>query len=458
MTSKKTEYHTKNIIVNLINEVVPMFISRSDIPEFVFSSIKEDDPYRASKLLQIEHWCYAHWDLVTEVGEKWYNFIAQVLSSEDCWEKVNNLHGVRLNRQMVGKKLITPPDSDNPFTVMRRYKIACECCLEEDIRAIFEERKEELSAQDNSILLEYEHLVRCCGEGLLAQFWSHFISGYLDKLDLRGRHPYEYALDCAIDWKKVEAVEFFWNKIKSLPENEMSAKKKDEILMKNAAWSAGPRFSLYPDIFEFFLDKLELERYPEFLKRDLEKNGHYGSLNSMKNMRSFDKFQRLFDCLSPSDLSQSSYYVRLKSIEIQNYSGNYVDAAKKLFIHIWTKEGFDSHRAYVIEEEVMESSSYHLYRALLLPWVEKGCIEPLWAVLDKLDSNQMKEFMTYKQADYIRSILLGKGDSNSLNRFLAYSKSTDEDLCQENVPGPSGDLAEVKVRETRGQSSVGLGK
>ncbi|VVC27610.1 Hypothetical protein CINCED_3A015839, partial [Cinara cedri] len=176
----------------------------------------------------------------------------------------------------------------------------------------------------------------------------------------------------------------------------------------------GPRFSLYPDIFEFFLDKLELERYPEFLKRDLEKNGHYGSLNSMKNMRSFDKFQRLFDCLSPklerypeflkrdleknghygslnqmndmlnfdkfqrlfdclspSDLSQSSYYVRLKSIEIQNYSGNYVDAAKKLFIHIWTKEGFDSHRAYVIEEEVMESSSYHLYRTLLLPWVEK---------------------------------------------------------------------------------------
>jgi hypothetical protein len=51
--------------------------------------------------------------------------------------------GVKLNRQMVGKKLIAPPGSDNPFN---RYKIACDCCLEEDIRAYFEERKEELSA------------------------------------------------------------------------------------------------------------------------------------------------------------------------------------------------------------------------------------------------------------------------------------------------------------------------
>jgi hypothetical protein len=39
-----------------------------------------------------------------------------VLSSDDCWEKVNNLHEVKLNRQMVGRKL-TVADSDNPFVV-----------------------------------------------------------------------------------------------------------------------------------------------------------------------------------------------------------------------------------------------------------------------------------------------------------------------------------------------------
>ncbi|MFP3025066.1 MAG: hypothetical protein ACEY3L_01985, partial [Wolbachia sp.] len=210
---------------------------------------------------------------------------------------------------MVGKKLVTPPDSDNPFTREGRYKIACECCLEEDILAMFEERKEKLSAKGDSSLLEYDHLVKCCGEGPLAEFWSHFISGYLDKLDLRGRHPYEYGLDCAVDWQQVEAVEFFWNKIKSLPKNEMGAKKKDRILMKNAAYTAGPNFRVYPDILEFFLNQISPDRYPELLKRDLEKNGHHGCLDRMKNMLSFDKCQQLFDCLKSSEISEDDYHI-----------------------------------------------------------------------------------------------------------------------------------------------------
>jgi hypothetical protein len=49
-------------------------------------------------------------------GKKGHNFLAQVLSSEDCWEKVNSLHEVKLNRHMLGRKL-TVADSDNPFVV-----------------------------------------------------------------------------------------------------------------------------------------------------------------------------------------------------------------------------------------------------------------------------------------------------------------------------------------------------
>ncbi|MFP3030941.1 MAG: hypothetical protein ACEY3M_07270, partial [Wolbachia sp.] len=152
-------------------------MDRGDIPEILFSSIKEDDPYRASKLLQIERWCYAHWEILERSGQKGHNLLAQVLSYKESWEKIGGLHGVKLNRQTVGRKLITLPDSDNAFGRASRYRIACECCLEDEIRAIFEERKEELSVQGRSSLLEYNHLVKCCGEGHLAQFWSHFISG-----------------------------------------------------------------------------------------------------------------------------------------------------------------------------------------------------------------------------------------------------------------------------------------
>ncbi|WP_265029754.1 hypothetical protein [Wolbachia endosymbiont (group A) of Philonthus cognatus] len=428
---------------------------RQDISEVLFSSIKEDDPYRSSKLLQIERWCYAHWKIHEGYGHIRNNFLAQVLSSEDCWEKVNNLHGVKLNRQMVGKKLIAPGSDSNPNPFgTDRYKIACRCCLEEDIIKMFENRKQERNVENEDSL---KRLVSNLSYGdPLKTFWSHLIGGYISKLNLKGRHPYEYGLDCAVDRKQAEAVEFFWNKIKSLPEDELSAQKKDEIFMKNAVYTAGGNFGVCSDIFEFFFDQINPDRYPELLRRDLEKNGCYGSLNRMKEMLSFDKYQELFDCLKPSDISEDYYNARLDSIEIQKYSGRYADAAEKLFLHIWTKEGFDSHRALVIDEEVMDSSSY-LHRKLLVPWVERGCMKPVWAVLDKLDSNQIKEFMTYKQADYIRSIL-EQVDNNSLNKFLSYGKSINKNPNQKSIPGPSGDLAEVEVRKTHSQSHIRLGK
>ncbi|WP_341819677.1 hypothetical protein [Wolbachia endosymbiont (group A) of Brachyopa scutellaris] len=418
-------------------------MDRRDISEVLFSSIKENDSYRASKLLQIERWCYAHWKIHAGYGEIRNNFLAQVLSNEDCWEKVNNLHQVKLNRQMVGKKLIAPSSDSkpNPFGT-DRYKIACDCCLEDEIRAIFEERKEELSAQGNDSLLEYHHLVRCYGEGPIAQFWSHFISGYLDKLDLRGRHLYEYGLDCAVGWRKVEAVEFFWNKIKSLPENEMSAQKKDEIFMKNVIYAAKSHCNSYPEIFEFFFDQLTSDRYPELLKRDFAQDNYYDTLFTLKDSCSFDKLRVLFDCLHPSDILERHFYSLLRNMNIQSCQEYYAKAGIELFTHMWTKEGFDSHRAFTLQEELVENCGFILY-----PLVSKGYMEPVWEILDKANPNQIKEFMDSKK-DHICSILLGNGDSNSLNRFLSYGKSADEERNPKNIPGPSGDLTEVEVRKT----------
>lgn len=430
-------------------------MDREDIAEVLFSSIKEDDPYRASKLLQIERWCYAHWKIHAGYCDIRNNFLAQVLSDKECWKKIDGLHGVKLDRQMVGKKLIAPGSDSNPNPFgTARYKIACECCLEDEIRAIFEERKEELSAQGRSSLLEYNHLVKCCGEGPLAQFWSHFISGYLDKLDLRGRHPYEYGLDCAVDRQQVEAVEFFWNKIKSLPENEMSAKKKDRILMKNAAYTAGPSFRIYPDIFEFFLSQVSPNRYPELLKRDLEKNTEYASLYRMIEMFNFDQFQKLFDFLKPCNVPEDDYYLWLK-LMVKECPEHYLGAGVEVFMHMWKKEGFDNHRTSTLNEEMTNDSVFQ--GRFLVPLIEKGFMEPVWAMLNGANSRQIKEFMYSEKAHYIRSIL-EQGDNESLNKFLAYGKSADKGLDKKNKPGPSGDLDEVEVRKIHGKSNVRLGK
>ncbi|WP_264374820.1 hypothetical protein [Wolbachia endosymbiont (group B) of Carcina quercana] len=413
---------------------------RSDIPKVLFSSIKEDDPYRASKLFQIERWCYANWDLHKRGGKKRHNFLSQVLSNEDCWKKVDNLHKVKLDRQVIGKKLIMP---GSPFS-NPSYEIACRCCLEEDIIALFEERKKRLSAQGKSSLLEYGHLVKSLTSDLLTGFWSHFVSGYISKLNLDGRHPYEYGLKCAIDLKQAEAVEFFWNKIKSLPEDEMGSQKKDEIFMKTAVYAAGSRCNSYPEIFEFCFSQISPDKYPELLKRDLAENGYYGSLNTLQGALRFDQFQRLFDCLKPSDVSGDYYCVWLKYIrKIESYSKSCVDEGIRLFMHMWTKEGFDSHRALLLNEEMRSSPVFQ--GRLLVPLINRGCVEPVWAVLSKANSDQIKEFMDSRQAEHIRSVL-EKRDVDSLNKFLSYGKSTVEECTS---------LTEVKLSKACEQLELG---
>ncbi|WP_214303320.1 hypothetical protein [Wolbachia endosymbiont of Erebia cassioides] len=413
---------------------------RSDIPKVLFSSIKEDDPYRASKLFQIERWCYANWDLHKRGGKKRHNFLSQVLSNEDCWKKVDNLHKVKLDRQVIGKKLIMP---GSPFS-NPSYEIACRCCLEEDIIALFEERKKRLSAQGKSSLLEYGHLVKSLTSDLLTGFWSHFVSGYISKLNLDGRHPYEYGLKCAIDLKQAEAVEFFWNKIKSLPEDEMGSQKKDEIFMKTAVYAAGSRCNSYPEIFEFCFSQITPDKYPELLKRDLAENGYYGSLNTLQGALRFDQFQRLFDCLKPSDVSGDYYCVWLKYIrKIESYSKSCVDEGIRLFMHMWTKEGFDSHRALLLNEEMRSSPVFQ--GRLLVPLINRGCVEPVWAVLSKANSDQIKEFMDSRQAEHIRSVL-EKRDVDSLNKFLSYGKSTVEECTS---------LTEVKLSKACEQLELG---
>ena len=113
-------------------------------------------------------------------------------------------------------------------------------------------------------------------------------------------------------------------------------------------------------------------------------------------------------------------------------------------MHMWMKEGFDSHRALVIREE-LEDKSPLFCTVLLTPLVEKGCMGPVWALLNKANSDQVKEFMCSKQAGYIRSIL-EKRDADSLNKFLAYRKSTDEEFTS---------LTEVELSKACEQLGLG---
>ncbi|WP_341817119.1 hypothetical protein [Wolbachia endosymbiont (group A) of Agelastica alni] len=424
-----------------------------DLTKAAFSIIKDDDPYKESKQLQIRNWGRGYLETINTGN---LSFFLDILSDEECWEKTDTIHGIKLNRRVVAKKMIESKSSkgiSNPLDDFDRYQVACWCCLEEDIIALFEHFKQEdkIKDGDSDALKKLVKSVSgsWCTDAMM-QFWSHFISGYISELDLKDQHPYVFGLHRAAissRRRRVEAVEFFWDKVRSLPESELSAQEKDEVFMRIAVHAAHDNG--YPDVFEFCLSQIGPDKYPGLLKRDLEKNGYYGSLGRMLEMSNFDQFQRLFDCLKPSDVVVGRYYCTwLRNIKIGSCSGQYLNAGVKVVMHMLMKDAFDSHRTSALNGEMMNNSTFQ--GSLLVPLVEKGCIESVWAMLDKANSSQIKEFMSSRKANYILS-LLEQRDDNSLNKFLAYGESIEKDLDQGSV---SADLAEVKLSK---QSYVGLG-
>ncbi len=425
-----------------------------DLTKVAFSIIKDDDPYKESKQLQLKNWGRGYLETINTGN---LPFFLDILSDEECWEKTDTIHGIKLNRRVVAKKMIEAKSSkgiSNPLDDFDRYQVACWCCLEEDIISIFEhfKREDEINEGDSDALKKLVKSVSgsWCTDAMM-QFWSHFISGYISELDLKGQHPYVFGLHRAAissNRRRVEAVEFFWDKIKSLPESELSAREKDEVFMKTAVHAAHDNG--YPDVFEFCLSQIGPDKYPELLKRDLERNTEYASLYRMLEMFNFDLFQKLFDFLKPCNIPEDDYYLWLK-LMVKECPEHYLSTAMEIFIHIWTREGFDDHRTLTLNKEMMNNSVFQ--GRFLVPLIEKGFMKPVWAMLDKANSSQVKEFMSSEKANYIRSILEQR-DNQSLNKFLGYGKFADKELDPKNIPGPSGDLAEVEISK---QSYVGLG-
>ncbi|WP_353275714.1 hypothetical protein [Wolbachia endosymbiont (group A) of Pipizella viduata] len=192
-----------------------------ELKEAVFSIIKDDDPYKASKQLQVKNWCGAFLNLFDSWGETRLPFFLDVLSDKGCWEKTDTIHGIKLNRRIAAKKMVEPRSwkgTSNPLDDFERYQVACWCCLEEDIVALFEHFKQEDKIKDSDAA-SLKKLVKpvsgnYCTDPMM-EYWSHVVSGYAPELKLEGRHLYIYGLDCALGmWRKrLEAVEFFYNKI-----------------------------------------------------------------------------------------------------------------------------------------------------------------------------------------------------------------------------------------------------
>lgn len=397
-----------------------------------YSIINEADPHRMSKTLHLKNWCRAFLEFFIKVDEEQNTFrrerlpfFIDVLSDETIWEETDTIHRVKLNRRTTAKKIVqshSPSGIPNPLDFNELYRIACSCSLEEDILILFENFKQNsgISSEDVAELNKLVGKELCKGRRAepLTIYWSHLVGGFASEMNTQGKHLYEFGLYLVyVPYVPyVEAVEYFWNKISSLPENELSDGQKYEIFINYSVRSSANRIGELPEIFEYCIRQMDPTTYSDFLDKEFNEHKRFASLDVLEENLCFDVLQKLFYYVYPKYyITDSEFYSTLQNLAIPDYPENYASEAAALFMCMWTREACNRHCSFVLGEELDGNGT------MLVSLIKKSYMELVWAVLDKDDPDHIKAFMRGAKASYITSLLTQKGDPYSLNKFLSYN-------------------------------------
>ncbi|WP_265034098.1 MULTISPECIES: hypothetical protein [unclassified Wolbachia] len=407
-----------------------------DVQKILLTSIKEDDPHKGLKELEIKRWCIAYQTLLNKWGRTIIPpLFKKVLEDETCW-KIEDASGqIRLNRYTFGEKLLALKTLDGQRSLIRpfdRYKIACWCCFEDEIRAIFEEFKLTLGGKP------VESLVKGCDKGALMIYWSHAMNNQEHQLELNNEHPYVYAFKCAMLEKHVEALEFFWNKLQSI--GSVSPKRKEDLLME-VAYNKG-RFSTDDvGMVDFCLRYLHEDKYHELLKRDFKQHGCYYTLSILRRNHSFENARKLFEHLKPEDLSPEAYstsmFSALNSL-VSAPDDNCVKSGSDMLTSMWNCPGFESHRQHFLHEL---SGQYSPSRYRVGCLIERNmAIEILSEIINSLGQEQIQYIMDKDKSRYevfakVRNKQLVGGGGDQLP-----SSSLDVETIQQKVSGVRGEV------------------
>lgn len=391
-----------------------------NVQRVLLTSIKEDDPHKGFKELEIKRYCIAYQTLLREWDRTIITpFIKEILESGTCWKIDDTLGHVELNRYALGKKLLALKIKDGQKPLLDsfdRYRIACWCCFEDEIRAIFEEFKLTLGSKP------VESLVKGCDKGALMIYWSHAMNNQEHQLKLNNEHPYVYAFKCAMLEKHVEALEFFWNKLQSI--DCVSPKRKEDLLME-VAYNKG-RFSTDDvGMVDFCLRHLDSNRYHELLKRDFKQNKYHYTLSKLTGSYSFESARKLFEHLKSEDLSPEGYstsmFGALDSI-LSVPDDNFVKSGSDMLTSMWNHPSFEAHRKHFLNKLSIGYASKNRIVSLIKRNMD---IKVLPKIITSLNQEQMHSIMEEDKSIYEmftrirnRQLDIGAGDSQSPDSLL----------------------------------------
>lgn len=405
-----------------------------DVINSFLSSVKEDDPYKSSKKLQIERWGRSWW-----IFRAYLDFFIEVLSGTDCWDKTEDFYGVKLNIKKVGEILINENSTyfntklrsrkKNPIIFENLYRIACWCCLEDDINRLFNKDVKSRSLQSNEKIIS---LAKSKRVGPLMIFWSHYINkDKLSKED-KEKYSYRYGFECAMSEKNVEALEFFWKKIES--DNTISVEEKEGLLFKVAFYKS-LNGTVTVGMIEFCLRHLNPDKYSELLKENF-KNKCRNILLELISEHSLEKAKQLFSVLKPEDVSSEFYtdclmYGVLRNTISLPYD-DLVNSRNELAIHILNRPGFENHRQHFLNNLCTRFSC----RDVIAHLIKINRSEAVWNILDlaSKDKIQIQSILKSKEFNSLEELCDRFGDKISADKIREYHKIAHNVLEKNELP------------------------
>ncbi|MEW9824905.1 MAG: hypothetical protein AB2992_07210 (plasmid) [Candidatus Symbiodolus clandestinus] len=394
----------------------------------LISSVKLDDPDAAFKKLQIKRWGHLWWMLAD--CQSHLDLFIQVLSDETCWDKTEDFYKIKLNINQLGKKLINPDTTyystrhksirNNPLMFDDLYRIACWCCLEDDIHRLFNQELQDRPSFSEEEIVDF---ISGRNRGPLMIFWSHYINK--DKYPVRNRERWtdEYGFECAMAEKHVEALEFFWERIQS--NTAFSLEKKEQLLFNVALYeSLNGRANVA--MIEFCLHHLNPNRYADLLKADFNKNKCYLTLSELRSGHSIEYTKLLFSILKPEDVSFSDYsssFIHGALIGAAQLSSDYnyfIEAHNELVILMLNRPGFETHKQHFLDRISGKFASFN--REVLANLVKRGFASAVWEILDSASPTQRQSIMkseTFKNLDKLVDFIGDKDTANQLRKYHA---------------------------------------
>ena len=375
--------------------------------ESLLKAIPDSDENCNLKRAEIRRWYQVYGNIIIcpRDMENILSVLPELLNDYCFWDDNVRLDNAHLGEELL-KRLNVSQQGERSF-VFNLYKFACLICSENYIKNIFckldEDKDWEVEKYVPDVLSRY---------GPLMKFWSHYVNVVGEKspnpvilksfrcLLLEHNEDFEVnniddiwkcGFECAKQEGSREALEFFWDKLRS----QYEEKEREEILFDvgiRARDLCSHKEANSFNLIEFSLKHLGTAKYEDFLKQDYEYNKSFLSILTLMSGYSYNEVKALIGALDFQDFSYDSAYEEYYSNllcgtleEMHKTPSCLTEYSFNFFSWLWNLEKFEKYKKQSLDD------LSEVFRSLVQSTEVSVLVNPLELILSSASKKQIAD-------------------------------------------------------------------